>query len=66
LLAAPESVPSGLSRGDGTPLLVRDYSREFSAQGKAAGNKAITPGKLRHSNISRMRAAGVSADVVAA
>lgn len=28
--------------------------------------KAITLGKLRHSNISRMRAAGIAADVVAA
>jgi len=33
---------------------------------KAAGLKAITLGKLRHSNISRMRAAGIAADVVAA
>ena len=55
-----------LSRDDDTPLPVRDYSREFSAQRKAAGLKAITLGKLRHSNISRMRAAGVAADVVAA
>lgn len=55
-----------LARADGTPLPVRDYSREFSAQRKAAGLKAITLGKLRHSNISRMRAAGIAADVVAA
>ncbi|BBX83550.1 tyrosine-type recombinase/integrase [Mycolicibacterium aubagnense] len=55
-----------LSRADGTPLPVRDYSREFTARRKAAGLKAIPLGKLRHSNISRMRAAGVSADVVAA
>ncbi len=55
-----------LSRADGTPLPVRDYSREFAAQRKAAGLKAITLGKLRHSNISRMRAAGVTADVIAA
>ena len=40
--------------------------REFAAQRKAAGLKAITLGKLRHSNISRMRAAGIAADVVAA
>ena len=39
--------------------------REFAAQRKAAGLKAIPLGKLRHSNISRMRAAGVAADVVA-
>lgn len=55
-----------LSRADGTPLPVRDYSREFAAQRSAAGFKAITLGKLRHSNISRMRAAGIAADVVAA
>jgi integrase len=55
-----------LSRADGTRLPVRDYSREFTAQRKAAGLKAISLGKLRHSNISRMRAAGVAADVVAA
>jgi integrase len=55
-----------LSRADGTRLPVRDYSREFAAQRKAAGLKAIPLGKLRHSNISRMRAAGVAADVVAA
>ncbi|GAB1811838.1 tyrosine-type recombinase/integrase [Mycobacterium sp. MUNTM1] len=55
-----------LSRADGTPQPVRDYSREFSVQRNAAGLKAITLGKLRHSNISRMRAAGIAADVVAA
>jgi integrase len=55
-----------LSRVDGTPLPVRDYSREFSAQRNASGLKAITLGKRRHSNISRMRAAGIAADVVAA
>jgi integrase len=42
------------------------YSREFTAQRKAAGLKAITLGKLRHSNISRMCAAGIAGDVVAA
>jgi hypothetical protein len=47
-------------------LPVRDYSREFAVQRKAAGLKAISLGKLRHSNISRMRAAGIAADVVAA
>ena len=55
-----------MARADGTPLPVREYSREFAAQRKAAGLKPITLAKLRHSNISRMRAAGVSADVVAA
>jgi integrase len=55
-----------LSRADGTALPVREYSREFSAQRKAAGLKAVTLGKLRHSNITRMREAGIPADVVAA
>lgn len=55
-----------LSRIDCTLMPVRDYSREFTAQRKAAGLKAIPLGKIRHSNISRMRAAGVAADVVAA
>lgn len=55
-----------LLRVDGSWLPVRDYSREFNAQRKAAGLKAIPLGKIRHSNISRMRAAGVAADVVAA
>jgi integrase len=55
-----------LSRVDGTWLPVREYSREFAAQRTAAGLEAITLGKLRHSNISRMRAAGIAADVVAA
>jgi integrase len=55
-----------LSRADGTWLPMRDYSREFAAQRTAAGLEAITLGKLRHSNISRMRTAGVAADVVAA
>jgi hypothetical protein len=45
---------------------VPDYSRLFAAQRAGAGLKAITLGKLRHSNISRMRAAGIAADVVAA
>jgi integrase len=55
-----------LSRADGTWLPVREYSRLFAAQREAAGLKEITLAKLRHSNISRMRAAGVAADVVAA
>lgn len=55
-----------LSRADGTRMPVRDYSREFAGQRAAAGFKAITLGKLRHSNISRMRAAGIAADFVAA
>jgi integrase len=51
------------------PLVLRltaDNRREFAAQRAAAGLEAITLGKLRHSNISRMRAAGIAADVVAA
>ncbi|WP_343602909.1 hypothetical protein [Mycobacterium sp.] len=55
-----------LSRIDGTWLPVRDYSPKFAAQRGAAGLQAITLGKLRHSNISRTRAAGIGADVVAA
>lgn len=55
-----------LSRASGTPLPVRDYRREFAAQHKAAGVKPITLGKVQHSNISRMRAAGTAADVVVA
>jgi hypothetical protein len=47
-----------LSRADSTWLPVREYSREFAVQRRAAGLKAITLAKLRHSNISRMRAAG--------
>lgn len=55
-----------LCRADSTIMAVREYSREFTARRKALGLPAITLAKLRHSNISRMRAAGVAADVVAA
>jgi integrase len=55
-----------LCRPDSTVMAVREYSREFTAQRKAVELPAITLAKLRHSNISRMRAAGVAADVVAA
>jgi hypothetical protein len=55
-----------LSRTNGIRLPVRDYSREFASQLKAAGLQAIPLGKLRQSNIFRMRAAGIAADVVAA
>ncbi len=55
-----------LCRADSLPMAVREYSREFTAQRKAVKLPAITLAKLRHSNISRMRAAGVAADVVAA
>ena len=54
-----------LSRVD-RRLPVREYWREFAAQRAAAGLEAITLGKLRHSNIARMRAAGIAADMVAA
>ena len=55
-----------LSRGDGLWLPVREYSRAFTAQRKALELPPITLAKLRHSNVSRMREAGVPADVVAA
>jgi integrase len=54
-----------LSRADGTWLPVREYSRTFTAQRKAAGLPAVQMAKLRHSNVSRMRKAGVPADVTA-
>ncbi|MDH3009264.1 MULTISPECIES: tyrosine-type recombinase/integrase [Gordonia] len=55
-----------LSRIDGSPLPVRDYTRLFTDRRKAAGLPSITLRNLRHSSVSRMRAAGVPADVVAA
>lgn len=55
-----------MSREDGTPLPVRRYTDLFAEQRKAAGLPAITLRNLRHSSVSRMRAAGVAADVVAA
>src|SRR5690606_2870438 len=55
-----------LSRIDGTPLPVRDYTRLFADRRKAASLPPITLRNLRHSSVSRMRAAGVPADVVAA
>jgi integrase len=55
-----------LCRADSLPMAVREYSREFTTQRKTVELPAITLAKLRHSNISRMRAAGVAADVVAA
>lgn len=55
-----------LSREDGTPLPVRGYTVLFTEQRKAAGLPAITLRNLRHSSVSRMREAGVAADVVAA
>ncbi|WP_341267042.1 tyrosine-type recombinase/integrase [Gordonia malaquae] len=55
-----------LARIDGSPLPVRDYTRLFTARRKAAKLPPITLRNLRHSSVSRMRAAGVPADVVAA
>lgn len=55
-----------MCRADSTVMAVREYSREFTAQRKSAGLPNITLAKLRHSNVSRMRDAGVAADVVAA
>ena len=43
-----------------------DSQVSLTPRSTAAGLEAITLGKLRHSNISRMRAAGIAADVVAA
>ena len=55
-----------LSRIDGTPFPVRDYTRLFTDRRKAVKLPPITLRNLRHSSVSRMRAAGVPADVVAA
>jgi integrase len=55
-----------MCRADSLPLPVREYSRDFNAQRKAVKLPPITLAKLRHSNISRMREAGIPADVVAA
>ncbi|MGW0037487.1 tyrosine-type recombinase/integrase [Gordonia sp. NPDC003376] len=55
-----------LSRIDGTPLPVRDFTRLFTDRRKAAKLPPITLRNLRHSSVSRMREAGVPADVVAA
>lgn len=55
-----------LSRIDGSPLPIRDYTRLFTDRRKAAGLPSITLRNLRHSSVSRMRAAGIPADVVAA
>lgn len=55
-----------LARVDGTPVPVRDYTRLFADRRKAAKLPPITLRNLRHSSVSRMRAAGVPADVVAA
>ncbi|MEV6656455.1 tyrosine-type recombinase/integrase [Nocardia fluminea] len=55
-----------LARIDGRQLPVRDYTRLFTDRRKAAKLPAITLRNTRHSSVSRMRAAGVPADVVAA
>lgn len=55
-----------MTREDGRPLPVREYSRLFVELRDAAGLPAIPLRNVRHSSVSRMRAAGVAADVVAA
>lgn len=68
-LAVGQHLPADaliLARLDGTPLPVRDYTRLFTARRKAAKLPTITLRNLRHSSVSRMREAGVPADVVAA
>lgn len=55
-----------LARIDGKPLPVREYTRLFTERRKAAKLRPITLRNTRHSSVSRMRAAGVPADVVAA
>ncbi|MCF8609993.1 site-specific integrase [Gordonia sp. HY285] len=53
-------------REDGTPMPVRTYSNQFQQITKELGLRPITLRNLRHSSVSRMREAGVPADVVAA
>ncbi|MGV0991174.1 MAG: tyrosine-type recombinase/integrase [Mycobacterium sp.] len=55
-----------LCRVDSLVMPVRVYSREFTAQRTAAKLPPISLKMMRHSNVSRMRDAGVAADVVAA
>lgn len=55
-----------LARIDGKPLPVREYTRLFTERRKAAKLPPITLRNTRHSSVSRMRAAGIPADVVAA
>jgi len=55
-----------LSRIDGMWLPLANTRASLRPKRIAAGLEAIALGKLRHSNISRMRAAGIAADVVAA
>jgi integrase len=54
-----------MSRPDGTWLPVRDYSRMFDTERKAAGLPRITLRNVRHSSVSRMRERGIGTDVVA-
>ena len=44
---------------------MRDYSRLFDAERKAAGLPRITLRNVRHSSVSRMRERGIGTDVVA-
>jgi integrase len=47
-----------MSRPDGTWLPVRDYSRLFDVERKAAGLPRISLRNVRHSSVSRMRERG--------
>ncbi|MFD6221249.1 tyrosine-type recombinase/integrase [Nocardia asteroides] len=55
-----------LARIDGKQLPVRDYTRLFTERRKAAKLPPIMLRNTQHSSVSRMRAAAVPADVVAA
>jgi integrase len=55
-----------MSRADGSWLPVRDYSRMFQRERKAAGLPPIILRNIRHSSVSRMREQGVPPEVIAA
>jgi hypothetical protein len=57
---------AGAGRTAGAVLTGRAVTRCGGSKPRPPGLSAITLGKLRHSDISRMRAAGIAADVVAA
>ncbi|EGD56740.1 tyrosine-type recombinase/integrase [Gordonia neofelifaecis] len=54
-----------MSQITGTPLPVRKYTELFRKRRTMAGLPPVLLRNLRHSNVSRMRAAGVPADVIA-
>ena len=54
-----------LAQIDGSPLPVRRYTQLFRDRRTRAGLPPVLLRNLRHSSVSRMRAAGVPADVVA-